>query len=109
MADKNELDRESKLQSFIAAQNFVRKSLGHSNSGETTCEIAIDNYCTIDNLGITLVDHIPAYSFSCDLFYSFQIRSPLWTSYHLFKWDKNTEELTLIYDGKEIFFVATTS
>lgn len=105
MADKNELNRDDKFQSFSAAQNFARKVLGHSNSGETVCEIVVNNHSTMNRLGITLLDHIPAYHFSSELFYSFQIRDPLWTSYNLFKWDSSTEELSLTYGDKEIIFI----
>lgn len=107
MQNKKELDRDDKLQSYLDCQTFVRKMLGNSNSGETTCEILINNSFTTNNLEITLVEHIPAYYFSCDLFYSFGIKNPIWSNYIKFKWDNLEKELTASYEDKKISFLTT--
>jgi hypothetical protein len=105
MQNSTELDRDGKLNSYLAAQKFVRKMQVQSNYGETTCRIEIDRHLTTNNLEITHIDHIPAYHFGCDVFYSFGIKRTVWTNYCDFKWDSTEECLIANYDGKEIFFL----
>jgi hypothetical protein len=53
---------------------------------------------------ITHIESQRVYTLSCNSFYSYNLRNPLWSSYQLFKWDEKENYLFTSHNGYKVTF-----
>jgi hypothetical protein len=98
------LDFEQTAHSNTALQLF----LGDASWGsrELVVNLTFDNgkfrHPITDKIVVESTDGL--YKIYCESFYSFDVRSPLWSSYSYFRWDENQKVLYIEFPNGKLEF-----
>ncbi len=102
----NELDRDQKMESFIAVGDFlVYGKKSKTSRSKFTCSITVLNpvrQSFEQKIEFEIIDSQQSYVLYSDAFKSLGYYKPIWSAYSLFTWNEEKAELSVKLNEKNI-------
>jgi hypothetical protein len=92
------LQENEKSSSCEAVRQFLIDGEKFVNGGNISCYFIEGSKRTETVIHIEFVYHIPSYNLDDEVFKSYGLRNPIWSSYKLLKWDEQNKELIIEVD-----------